>query len=36
MKVLLSPACSSFDLFNNYMHRGDAFKEIILENFRTK
>ena len=36
MKVLLSPACSSFDLFNNYMHRGDVFKEIILENFRTK
>lgn len=36
MKVLLSPACASFDLFNNYMHRGDAFKEIILKNFRTK
>lgn len=27
--VLLSPACSSFDLFNNYKHRGNVFKEII-------
>lgn len=28
--VLLSPACSSFDEFENYAERGEKFKEIVL------
>jgi UDP-N-acetylmuramoylalanine--D-glutamate ligase len=28
--VLLAPACSSFDQFENYEHRGKIFKELVL------
>ena len=28
-RVLLSPACSSYDQFNNFEERGNAFKQIV-------
>ena len=27
--ILLSPACSSFDMFQNYQHRGDVFRQAV-------
>ena len=29
--VILSPASPSFDRFNNYQHRGEAFKRAVIE-----
>jgi UDP-N-acetylmuramoylalanine--D-glutamate ligase len=29
--VLLSPACSSFDQFRNYQHRGDVFRQLVTQ-----
>jgi UDP-N-acetylmuramoylalanine--D-glutamate ligase len=27
--VLLSPACASFDMFRDYMDRGDQFRSLV-------
>ncbi len=31
--VLLSPAATSFDMFNSYSERGDAFKQLIMDHY---
>ncbi len=33
--VLLSPACASFDMFDNFAHRGDVFKSLVRERFES-
>ena len=30
-RVLLSPACASFDMFRDYVHRGEYFESLVRE-----
>ena len=34
INIILSPACSSFDMFNSYEERGDFFKKSVLNIYR--
>ena len=34
INILLSPACSSFDQFNNFEDRGKKFKQLVLEKIK--
>ena len=34
--VLFSPACASFDMFNDYEHRGKTFKSLLLSHKSTR
>ena len=34
ISILLSPACSSYDMFKSYEERGNFFKEFVLNQYR--
>ena len=34
ISILLSPACSSYDMFKSYEERGNFFKEYVLNQYR--